>query len=210
MSNVIHQYYVDDDLTQADRFVTEQEDLSGAGWKTGDVKAVFDATEYLLNGWLLMNGATVSRVTYKKLWEFANDANLVRDTEVIADPNTFEGLCFGPGDGSTTFSIPNMDGRVLLGNSGTGVGKYVKEQLPNITGYSYYDDPPGGFAANYSSGALFKYGTGHTTWFNTADVHLGASYYNGYGLNASFSNAVYVDASAVRQAASAMNYVIKS
>lgn len=68
------------------------------------------------DGWLLCNGANVSRTTYADLFSAI-------------------GTRFGAGDGSTTFTLPNLDGRFLQGATDTSqVGKYVEAGLPNITG----------------------------------------------------------------------------
>lgn len=76
---------------------------------------LFHATD-VPEGWLLCNGATVSRKTYSRLF-----AKI--------------GTKYGAGDGSTTFVLPNLDGRVLQGTTNTGnVGNYLEAQLPNITG----------------------------------------------------------------------------
>ena len=76
---------------------------------------LFHATD-VPEGWLLCNGATVSRETYSRLF-----AKI--------------GTKYGAGDGSTTFALPNLDGRVLQGTTNTGnVGNYLEAQLPNITG----------------------------------------------------------------------------
>lgn len=53
-------------------------------------------------GWLLCDGSNVSRSTYADLWAAIGDA-------------------FGPGDGSTTFTLPNFCGRSPMG-TGTGAG----------------------------------------------------------------------------------------
>lgn len=75
----------------------------------------FHATD-VPEGWLLCNGATVSRTTYSRLF-----AKI--------------GTKYGAGDGSTTFTLPNLDGRVLQGTTNTGnVGNYLEASLPNITG----------------------------------------------------------------------------
>jgi microcystin-dependent protein len=52
-------------------------------------------------GWLICNGAQVSRVTYASLFA------------VI-------GVTFGPGDNSTTFNLPNYQGAFLRGTGTTG------------------------------------------------------------------------------------------
>lgn len=49
-------------------------------------------------GWLLCDGSAVSRTTYAELFS------------VI-------GTTYGAGDGSTTFNIPNLAGRVVIGSS---------------------------------------------------------------------------------------------
>lgn len=67
-------------------------------------------------GYLLCNGANVSRTTYAALFA------------VI-------GTKYGEGDGSSTFTLPNLDGRVLQGTNDTSkVGTYLEPQLPNIVG----------------------------------------------------------------------------
>lgn len=66
-------------------------------------------------GYLLCNGANVSRTTYAALFA------------VI-------GTKYGEGDGSSTFTLPNLDRRVLQGTNDTSeVGTYLEPQLPNIT-----------------------------------------------------------------------------
>ena len=69
-------------------------------------------------GLLLCNGAAVSRTKYAKLFS------------VI-------GTKYGSGDGSSTFNLPNLNGRVLQATSNIGdVGKFLEAQLPNIRGKS--------------------------------------------------------------------------
>ena len=72
------------------------------------------------DGFLLCNGAAVSRKTYAKLFEAI-------------------GVLWGAGDGSTTFKLPDSDGRVLQGTTDASkVGKYLEAGLPNITGRTVY------------------------------------------------------------------------
>ena len=90
--------------------------LASIGSPTGMI-AFIHATD-VPEGWLLCNGAAVSRTTY---------ANLFAKI----------GVTYGSGDGSTTFNLPNLDGRVLQGTTSTSkVGQYLEAQLPNITGSS--------------------------------------------------------------------------
>lgn len=68
------------------------------------------------DGWLLCNGALVSRTTYAGLFRAI-------------------GTAWGAGDGSTTFKLPDVDGRVMQGVTDTSkVGLYLKAGLPNIIG----------------------------------------------------------------------------
>lgn len=68
------------------------------------------------SGWLICNGAHVSRTDYAALFAAI-------------------GTIYGTGNGSTTFGLPNLDGRFLEGTTYTGsVGTYHSAGLPNITG----------------------------------------------------------------------------
>lgn len=82
---------------------TFTEDFKDAAsqWTAGDFKHSAVQTQ---DGWLLCNGQEVSRTTYARLFA------------VI-------GTTYGTGDGSTTFTLPDFQDRVLLGVSGTkGLG----------------------------------------------------------------------------------------
>jgi len=57
----------------------------------------------LAAGWLECNGAAVSRTTYAKLF-------------------TSISTTYGAGDGSTTFNLPDMSRRVIMGRGGSGSG----------------------------------------------------------------------------------------
>ena len=68
------------------------------------------------SGYLICNGANVSRTDYAALFAAI-------------------GTTYGAGDGSTTFGLPNLDGRFLEGTTSTSsVGTYYSAGLPNITG----------------------------------------------------------------------------
>ena len=91
------------------------------------------------DGYLLCNGANVSRTTY---------ANLFAKI----------GTKYGEGDGVSTFTLPNLDGRVLQGTNDTGeVGTYLEPQLPNIVGsHSIQGDIGAVHPATVVSGAFEK------------------------------------------------------
>lgn len=88
--------------------------LAAIGSPTGMIAFIHDTD--VPEGWLLCNGAAVSRTEYAALF-----AKI--------------GVKYGSGDGSTTFNLPNLEGRVLQGTTNTGqVGNYLEASLPNITG----------------------------------------------------------------------------
>lgn len=67
-------------------------------------------------GWLKCDGSLIPRSSYSRLFSAI-------------------GTTWGAGDGSTTFQLPNVNGRVLQGTSNEAeVGNYLEAQLPNITG----------------------------------------------------------------------------
>ena len=68
------------------------------------------------DGWLICNGAAVSRTEYAALFSAI-------------------GTTWGEGDGSTTFNLPDLDERFIEGTVDTSkVGEYVEAGLPDITG----------------------------------------------------------------------------
>lgn len=69
-------------------------------------------------GFLLCNGANVSRTDYANLFAAI-------------------GTKWGEGDGSTTFTLPNFNDRFIEGTTDTSkVGQYLEAGAPNITGTS--------------------------------------------------------------------------
>lgn len=70
-------------------------------------------------GWVLCYGQTLPRATYAALWEFAQDE--------IAAGNTL----YGNGDGSTTFTIADMRGRLPAGKD--NMGGTAANRLTNST-----------------------------------------------------------------------------
>lgn len=81
---------------------------------TGDVEWTLRLTPK--PGTLIANGQLVSRDTYKVLWQWAQDQNLVSP----ATPGRFS-----PGNGTTTFGVPNLAGVVLLGAGTLGADTYA-------------------------------------------------------------------------------------
>lgn len=88
------------------------------------------------SGFLLCNGQEVSRSTYSSLY------NLI-------------GTSYGGGNGSTTFNVPNMNGRSLWGVTSNSQLGYIDGSLPNITGEAgLVRRGPG--SIEHFSGALYE------------------------------------------------------
>ena len=143
------------------------------GAQPGDYKMIAGST--IPDGWLLCNGAAVSRTTYAKLFAAI-------------------GTRYGSGNGSTTFNLPNFNGRHVLGTTNTGnLGSYVSAGLPDITGSISLVS--GG--TEKTSGALYtstSYSASHIdspVLGKTPGIHLSASLVSGYFGR---SNGVSVDA----------------
>ena len=83
-------------------------------------------------GFLLCNGAAISRTTYARLFSVL-------------------GTTWGAGDGSTTFNLPNVNDRCLEGTTNTAnVGKYLEAGLPDITGGGLNSE------ATYTADGVYK------------------------------------------------------
>lgn len=140
-------------------------------------------------GYLLCNGAAVSRTTYADLFAAI-------------------GTTYGTGDGSTTFNLPDTDGRVLQGTTTTSsVGTKLEAGLPNITGSYKPQTDIGGI--NTSSGE--SYGC----FYNGNSVRAGIngnSLTGGYftAFSASRSSSIYGNSSTVQPKALQILLVIKT
>lgn len=73
---------------------------AGMSIPAGVVNAFVGAFVKVPRGWLYCDGSAVSRKTYSRLFEII-------------------GTAFGAGNGSTTFNIPDLRGRVIIGVDGT-------------------------------------------------------------------------------------------
>ena len=99
-------------------------------------------------GWLICNGAEISRETYRALFE------------VI-------GTTWGEGNGSTTFNLPNAIDRVVQGAATAGT--YKTAGLPNIEGFFQVPANRGGF--ELSGGAMQHVNPDERTWsFPAANI----------------------------------------
>lgn len=144
------------------------------------------------SGFLLCNGAAVSRTTY-------------------ADLFTAIGTLYGTGDGSTTFNIPDFRGRFLRGYDGTrsaAIGKAQADGLPNITGQGSV----GGVSGTYRAPIYNTSGVFSADDLGTAANYGGGSATNQYRslvFDASDSNAIYGSSSYVTPYNYAVQFIIK-
>lgn len=130
----------------------------------------------LPDGYLLCDGSKVSRTTYKKLFD------------VI-------GTTYGAGDGSTTFTLPNLIDRFLEGSS--AAGKYRAAGLPNIQGE---------IAGNYNSGVptgAFK------EIYKGLGFESSGTVSRGFTFDASRSSSIYGKSATVQPPAVAVKMLIK-
>ena len=186
-------------------------DFTEFGFNTGDIKPLTSNT--IPSSWLLGNGATVNRSICPKLVQFAYDNDLVRDSTEQAsyesDPDNFTGRIYGAGDGSTTIQIPNLRGRSLMGAlASTSVGRYVPEQLPNITGSVTQARALGGTTDNSQGALALNIVTGMANMVTgSPDLPLVNTVIS---LNAHNSNAIYTDNGKVYPTSIALNFIIKT
>lgn len=143
---------------------------------TGEIK--YFAFNTAPDGYLVCNGAEISRETYADLFS------------VI-------GTTFGSGDGSTTFNLPDLRDRYIIGANTNALGTKVAEQLPNIKGS--FGITNGNILNNgktdmfvSSSGAFSNPVTTNGYSHIAGSVIVGSSR-NNIDLNATNSNSIYTD-----------------
>ena len=139
------------------------------GCAIGDIIPHFGTTPP--PGTLVCDGSEVSREAYAELYE-----------EV--------GALVGQGDGSTTFNLPDLRGRWLMGaDAEHEAGEEVAEGLPNVTG-QFRPRESGGYPVTGTFIGAFERGSSYTNHIIAFDLDDPAS---GYELlfDASASSAVY-------------------
>ena len=133
-------------------------------------------------GFLLCNGAAISRTTYAKLFAAI-------------------GTLYGASDGATTFNLPDMRDRFAEGAGGTySVGTAVEAGLPNITGNL-------SLVTGSSSCSGSFYYISSTNSRISASVVANAN--NDIGFSASKSTSIYGNSTTVQPSSLVLNYVIK-
>lgn len=121
-------------------------------------------------GWILCDGAAVSRITYARLFVVIGNA-------------------YGNGDGVTTFNVPNMRGRIPVGIGASGVttlGSFGGEQnhiltiaeLPSHT-HTYHSGasgPTSNYAGSFGGSDPQTGATGGNGAHNNMQPYLGVNY----------------------------------
>ena len=118
------------------------------------------------DGYIIANGAELSRSTFSQLFQWAVANNLIKDQSTI--PTTAHGY-YGTGDGSTTFTIPDLRGvfkrnaDLASNRGGADLGMYQEDGLPNITGTfggSAYGATVGGAFSDIGGRSSYERGGG--------------------------------------------------
>ena len=141
---------------------------------------LWSANPAVPSGYLPCNGAAVGRATYPELFAAI-------------------GTTYGSGDGSTTFNLPNLMGKVPWGSS-SQVGTEMKAGLPNITG---------GAAAPNDNGIIQWNTIGNRWGAIDAEIRPLSNYFTvsggntqttvgGFSINASRSSSIYGNSSTVQ------------
>lgn len=119
-------------------------------------------------GWLLCNGAAVSRTTYSDLFDII-------------------GTTYGEGDGTTTFNLPNLKGKVIVGHDSsdedfdtlgqTGGEKehtLTQDELPRVDIETNFAQTAGG----NGSGLVYGTKTGSSNNYLIKNVNYGGLAHN--------------------------------
>ena len=137
-------------------------------------------------GAIVADGRELSRTTYAGLFSIF-------------------GTTYGAGDGSTTFNVPDLDGRFIeLTTDAGSVGQFVEPGLPNITGWFTLGRNSG--HVSKVDGTLFYFGEADRSAAATADANDAQHAV----FDPSRANATYGSSSVVQPASSRFLACIKS
>ena len=170
--------------------------------KTGPTGSIMDYTGTSApDGFIIANGAELSRTTFADLYTWAVSNNLLVDQSKI--PSTAHAF-YGTGNGTTTFTIPDLRGVFRRGadlqsdRGASTVGAYQPDGLPNITGQVYTQNiAVGGNGKQWQtvSGALYS------SSYNQSAGASGNSWFtvnNSINIDASRSSSIYGSSSYVQ------------
>lgn len=144
------------------------------------------------DGYIIANGAELSRATFSQLFQWAVANDLIKDQAEI--PTTSHGY-YGTGDGSTTFTIPDLRGvfkrnaDLASNRGGADLGMYQEDGLPNITGSVITSG-----AILSSASGVFTVGTNAKNRDDVLDIYGNSL----LSFNASHSNPIYGNSDTVQ------------
>lgn len=131
-------------------------------FSVGDYKRSEQAANH--NGWLLCNGAAISRTKYADLFALTSTD-------------------FGVGDGSTTFNLPDFRGRfALAAGQGGGLTNRTKGQKGGAEKHTLNTNelPSHSHSCNWAGDHRHSiYDNGHTHWFDVRHQQGGAGWNGG-------------------------------
>ncbi len=131
-------------------------------------------------GAIVADGRELNRTTYKGLFNIY-------------------GTKYGAGDGSTTFNVPDLDGRFIeLTTDAGSVGQFVEPGLPNISGTVGFGGPT--TISSCSTGAFFWERNSESKTYISAWSTGQSSEYQLLRYLASKSNSLYVNTTTVQPA----------
>lgn len=152
--------------------------------------------------WLICDGRAISRIAYSELFL------------VI-------GTTYGAGDGSTTFNIPDLRGRIAqgagtLGSETYSIGDEVDAGLPNIEGRALLQPTVSGNNTVVSASGAIKTATesifsdGVSGALEISGSSITSAYRSPINFNASNSNSIYGNSTTVQPNTTITNYIIKA
>lgn len=182
----------DADITLLNKGLQDIEDLKLAIQKPLPAGTMIPfAGNVVPEGFLICNGAAVSRTDYANLFAAI-------------------GTLYGAGDGSTTFNLPDARDRVLQGSSSThAAGSYIAAGLPNVTGGV-------GYLLSWESTVPLPISRTGLSWAQpypkhavTAATQSGNYSYTDLSLNLARDNSIYGSSSTVQPLAIVTQYLIR-
>lgn len=139
LSSIDGNINIDPNIDTSDKWVIKGKTENTNGFNTGDIKLklirIADVPK-LENGWLVLNGAEVSRDTYHELFSYFNSPEfMLPQSEWDAIDN--KKVLFGDGDGSTTFTLPDYTlygGHFRSYTAKKTISEYQTDMIRNIKG----------------------------------------------------------------------------
>lgn len=142
-------------------------------------------------GWLYCGGGAISRTTYAKLYSII-------------------GTRYGAGDGSTTFNLPALQGRVLQGyTDSVTVGTKIAAGLPDIQGSVNLSGGNTGVRLGLVRSATGAFDVSKAAQKFPSSLGDLSSIYEAFTFKASSYNSTYGKSSVVQPHALAVKFIIK-